>query len=417
MTVPNLDYEMFLYMSFIPNFAKTSLEWFFPDQVEEFGRGIPNESWWIDEGVKTFKQTMADEFASTHSDALHVVPLSGGLDSRLILGGLLELLPASQIVAATYGIPGSWDLEIASAIARKFGLRHVIFDLTEEKWDRDRLIEAGRHLKEPVSVHQSYIRQKITNHFGEDCVYWSGFMGDVLAGSSLPKVPSTDKRKAIKLRLESLITRNYRDQAFQDQVIDRIIAECPWEHLAQSKLTLDQQLLIGIQQLQRTRPIVLTNGFVFKTPFLNKRWVNYSLNIPYKWLYVKYLYRRIIHAAYRELAKFPTSASAGMPAHTSVYNYHLGRVLAKIQPYILWRDPYFSHPRTNYINWTASLRHRGSFQDMILADLDDLRKRAIFDAEEIDTWWNDHQTYRRDNTFILLNLSNLELLFKAGVLR
>ena len=237
------DYEMYLYMSFIPDFAKANLDWFLPDQFDRVGKGVDDESWWIAEGVKTFRKTMEDEIASTRDGATHVVYLSGGLDSRIILGGMLDNLPKSQIVAATYGIPGSWDFEVASAIARKFGLRHEIFDLTTEKWELDQLLKAGKRLKEPISVHQSYVRQKITNYFGKDCVYWSGFMGDVLAGVDMPKVPNTNKRDAILLLLEPMITKNYMDEAFLNQVVDRIISEFPWDRLAQSNLTLDQQLM------------------------------------------------------------------------------------------------------------------------------------------------------------------------------
>ena len=46
----------------------------------------------------------------------HVVPLSGGLDSRLILGALLEHSDARDIRTFTYGIAGSYDFEIGNAV-------------------------------------------------------------------------------------------------------------------------------------------------------------------------------------------------------------------------------------------------------------------------------------------------------------
>ena len=88
----------------------------------------------------------------------------------------------------------------------------------------------------------------------------------------------------------------------------------------------------------------------------------------------------------------------------------------KIKPYIIKRDPYRSHPRTNYINWTESLRHKGSFQETIYTTLQDLKKRSIIEAENIDTWWQDHLNRKVDYTTLLMNLSSLELLLKVGLI-
>jgi hypothetical protein len=192
------DYEMYLYFSSLPRFTEANLQWLNCDFDNDFGEGMDNELWWVNEGVKALKQTLADEIASTDANATHILPLSGGLDSRAILGGLLENLPKHKIIAATYGIPGAWDLEIAKIITRRFGIKHEVFNLLDEKWDIDQLVVAATHLANPISVYQSYVRQKINNHFGKDCIYWSGFMGDTIGGWSLLKVPNADKREAIK---------------------------------------------------------------------------------------------------------------------------------------------------------------------------------------------------------------------------
>ena len=46
-------------------------------------------------------------------EKIQVVPLSGGKDSRLILGALLKLGLRKNIVAITFGTPGTLDYEIA----------------------------------------------------------------------------------------------------------------------------------------------------------------------------------------------------------------------------------------------------------------------------------------------------------------
>jgi asparagine synthetase B (glutamine-hydrolysing) len=410
------DYEIFLYLSYIPNWSEAGLAWLNCDFDCEFGDGVEDEAWWVNEGVKALKNTMAEQIAVTDNRVMHVIPLSGGLDSRAILGGLLENLPGSQIVSATYGIPGAWDFEIAKLITRKFGIRHEVFDLTNEKWDVDELIKAASNLRYPVSVHQYYVRRKINDHFGEDCVYWSGLMGDSLAGSYLPKTPNTDKRKAVGRFVNTAPTPNYKSQLFQDEMIEVMLDKCPWNRLYNKKFTLDQQIDMGVRQNFLHRPIVIVDGFDFKTPFLTQTWGNFMINVPYKWLLDFYLYKRIITESYKELSRLPARGNAGMPIPAPKAVIVLGKVIQRIKPYIIRRDQFYSDPRTNYINWTASLRHRGSFQDSIYTTLQDLKMRQIFDDEDLDSWWQDHLDRKTDYTTLLMNLSSLELLIKVGLL-
>jgi hypothetical protein len=105
-----------------------------------------------------------------------------------------------------------------------------------------------------------------------------------------------------------------------------------------------------------------------------------------------------------------------MSIRASSQEIFIGRIISKIKPYIVRRDKYLSHPRTNYINWTESLRHTGCLQDSVYATLQSLKERAIFSVGEIDTWWQDHLSRKMDYTTLLMNLSSLELLLITGLL-
>jgi asparagine synthase (glutamine-hydrolysing) len=56
-------------------------------------------------------------------DVRAAIPLSGGLDSRLLLG-LLAPESEGRIVAACYGAPGSQDVELSRNAARAVGVEH-----------------------------------------------------------------------------------------------------------------------------------------------------------------------------------------------------------------------------------------------------------------------------------------------------
>lgn len=56
--------------------------------------------------------------------------LSGGLDSRAILGGLISAGLKDSIVTVTFGTPGTYDFDIGKKIATELGIKHELIDLT-----------------------------------------------------------------------------------------------------------------------------------------------------------------------------------------------------------------------------------------------------------------------------------------------
>ena len=107
----------------------------------------------------------------------HVVPVSGSLDSRLILGLLRQRLTGSEILACTFGTPGTWDFEIGRRVARSCSVPHHAIDLQRFPWSEEVLMQrvGGRpelagDLFEAALFHEIY-------RFGSG-TYWIGLLGD-----------------------------------------------------------------------------------------------------------------------------------------------------------------------------------------------------------------------------------------------
>ncbi|MFH1010610.1 MAG: asparagine synthase-related protein, partial [bacterium] len=67
-------------------------------------------------------EAVASELRGTDSI---VLPLSGGVDSRFLLGCALEILPREHIRTITYGQPRSLDFAIGTGLAKKLGVACV----------------------------------------------------------------------------------------------------------------------------------------------------------------------------------------------------------------------------------------------------------------------------------------------------
>jgi hypothetical protein len=408
------DHELFLSLKYVPRLRQASLDWLDWDDDYEIGDCVDQESWWIGEGIKTLKRAITAELGSTRSDALHVVLLSGGLDSRAILGELLEQLPSSQIVTTTYGMPATWDLQIAKTIAKRLHLRHVPFNLLDERWDLDELAHAAERLDAPVSVYQSHVRRKINDYFGSDCVYWSGFLGGHIAGQDLPPSRVENGVDALNASFAVHVPCKYRGDEFWRAIFNRMASEIPWDRLGHAQFDCERQFEFGVRQVDYLRPLVLVNGFEFKTPYTRKEWVNFMGRVPRQWLCYKYLFRMIVCAGYQRMAQMPAILTAGMPLTSSRQRVVVGKVLARANKQLNPRNVYHCHPRINYLDWGEALRRKGALQETVHATLESLGGRGLVEKQDIALWWTDHLQGRANNTTLLMNLSSLELLLQAG---
>jgi len=133
----------------------------------------------INLGVTKFRNAISSIFESNKS---HVVPISGGLDSRAILAGLLEHTSADKIYTYTFGTPGTLDYEIGNKIAKIFGTKHTKFPLTEYNYNIDEMLDISKKVDfQTILFHHPPIRE-LENRY-KDKFIWSGFMGDPSAGS------------------------------------------------------------------------------------------------------------------------------------------------------------------------------------------------------------------------------------------
>ena len=368
----------------------------------------------VAEGARVLRESFRS-FSDTKG-GVHVLPLSGGLDSRAILCGLLECFDSSAIQTVTFGTPGTWDFEIGRQVAHAAGVRHESINLLADDWtwETSKLVRTASHLQRPIWVFDAFVNRSIPERFGTECTYWSGFMGDPLCGSHLPEKESltweeAKERFARQNRLSRSLELTPPGFAAEDSIPST-------SFLPPSVLSYDEQLDFGIRQQCLIKQIVLPTGYEYRTPFIHPDWVAFMLNAPRRYRENQRLYKEILQIAYPTLFSLPTKINRGLPLNASRYRSQLRRVVLmarsigpKFYPGRFWGID----PRVNYIDFDEGLRELHDLKTVVRENIHDLKRRGIVDWVDMEGLWRSHQRKQGNFADALTLLASLEINLKA----
>ncbi|HHS49856.1 MAG TPA: hypothetical protein ENN07_01940 [candidate division Zixibacteria bacterium] len=389
----------------------------------DFARKLPDEGEdaLIERGVRALEACFRDI-----GDGRHIVPLSGGMDSRAILGGLIDAGLKDDIIAVTFGSPGIYDYEIAEMIVNKFGLEHVKIDISNVKIDSSILLEAAKTGGAWTFLFEAVYNSFITNHFGKDAIYWGGYLGGELAGSHIPREESMtwDAAKSYFVRWNTV--PHSVNLAKPGLMLEDVLPERPF--VERSVMSFDDQLDFGIRQVNFTRNINLRDGFNFRTPFLTREWVDFCFRIPLRYRLDERIYRKILVRKFPELFAIPSANFLGGKVDISNGGYFcrraLNRIRSAINAYPYKRGDYFRFldpvwrslrifARLNYIDYGRAIMFDENYRTIVRENLDDLKQRGAVDWLDLDAIFRDHIEGRSDNGLELILLATLELSLKA----
>jgi len=146
-----------------------------------------------------------------------VVPLSGGLDSRIIVA-MLKRLGVEDVICFTYGKKGNKEADISRQVAEALGYEWHFVEYTKEKWYdcyhskdmKDYQKYAGNLVSLPHL--QDFLALKIMKEEGilpENAVFVPGHSGDMLAGSHIPLDYDQTQTYNFEKFLEDSLNKHY----------------------------------------------------------------------------------------------------------------------------------------------------------------------------------------------------------------
>lgn len=317
--------------------------------------------------------TLFDSLLEDCRESLHIVPLSGGWDSRLILGELLARVSRDRIETVTFGVPGQFDHDLARTVADWAGVRHHAIDLRQVSFEWESLLESTRHAPWtyiPDGYINQLARERINN---DDAVLWSGFMGDPLAGSHLYE------QKPADLSLQA-----YLQSQIRSKDLSRLLPrdEPAWSLSRTSRLSVEDLLDIIIRQRNCIYPIIVpgcrwegwdarigsdAGGRRVVAPFIDRQWAGYWLTAPRSQRLHCSLFLETFAWKFPELFALPAKSRLGLPAGRGSA-FRLRRFQYRLRKRLQRRIPRLDlAPRTlhNYLDENWAYRERGDFQELL----------------------------------------------------
>lgn len=372
----------------------------------------------VKQGARILKRTLAGAIAAHSGDPLHVLPLSGGLDSRVLLGGLLENLDSSQILAVTFGTPGTLDFDIGRLVARACSVRSEAVDLTSEdwSWSMSGLQQCAAACTRPGWVFDRYVMGEILTRTGPLAAYWSGFGAPLTGGHCSGAGPDT-WAEAVSSFAE--IERFAKSVSLTPPEYDPT-ADLPSQPLVdRSVLRYDEQLFFATRMWDCTRYSNMPDGYRWCAPFLDAQMVDFMFSCPPAWRADRMLYKEIVQEAYPRLSSLPTKTNSGLPLGAPNWRVRSRRATRRTREALVRRTGLarrFPPQGTNYVDWDEALRNRSDLKSVVLGCLDGLNERGV--ASDIgiplETMWTDHQLRRKDLWRELLLLASLGIDLQCG---
>lgn len=329
----------------------------------------------IKTGCDVFKKAFED--LSQNIKSKNILPLSGGLDSRLILGHLLDNFNTSEIEIVSYGLPGSFDFEIPQKISKSFGINHSLINLSPSafKWDYEDLCLFSKKKKANFLLFDSYINNFIFRKFGTKYIYWSGFFGDPLTGSHyIENKKSWNDSVSVFIQKNNLLNINFYNKNNIKSDIRNVLPQKPL--LSPDILSFYEQLDFSIRQNIFIKKIVLDSDYNQLSPFLHPLLINYFLNVPRVYRVGQVLYLDILKKMYPKLFSFPIKNRYGCNLFDSNLSFLFRKNLIKfkkISNIVLGAD-FFEDAMLNYSNFNRDLRGNNNFKGLIFQSLKNLKK-------------------------------------------
>lgn len=372
-----------------------------------------------DEGEEVPAQTRVDKLYRLFRRAIEkektdqsiVIPVSGGLDSRLLLAEYISKYGADRIKTVTFGVPDSLDSILPLQLAKEFGLSYHFINLFEQNFTEESLVDFARKNSNPTSLVEAYCNHLTRENFSQEDLFVSGFFGDPVAGfipAKYQKITSFDKA------VETFVREAKSDKTgFLPSMEAQNLSITDDDY---SFLTPYEKLNFRLRQSNMVEPIVVDDRYKYHTPFTNSDLVQFMFSLPRNERVEKKLFFEMADRFYPEYFKIGLKNYFGARIQSGSLEKNIRRKYCYAKTLLSRRYPALkiSDPLLNYFDpYWFYVSHKPTSK-MVINNLTDLKKRDVLDG--LDPFLPYEKFSRGDYTFsnAVKLLFNVEMYLKAG---
>ena len=405
---------------------------------------ISIEQYWdfnYQENIKIPEAELVDQLVYSFRKAVEIrirdhykygVALSGGLDSRSIVGAIPEELRPS-ITTFTFGTEGCDEVKIAKRVADKAGMNHIFI-----KIDPDKIVypysEDVVHITDGMDTSEVgfllYAYEKVKNRVD---VVFDGLSGDLLLGGSylfpllFNRVSSNNFIYVAKKRFYSkcvftnklmvkLFNKKYNNHfiTLSLRSLESELTKVKCDHPANK---LDYfNLKNRVRRLVHLGDVIMRTVFEEVTPTFDNDFIDTILQITPELRFNHRIYQKFLNKLSPELARIPYAKTMIRP-DAPLFLWKFGRftrVPYRLKKLILSisngriRIP----DRRRYVDFNHWIRTDAKWQRFIKDSLEKLPDE-YFNKEFVDLIYNQHLSGKSDHSHRLLHLNTFSIFYNS----
>ncbi|MEX0661268.1 MAG: asparagine synthase-related protein [Balneolaceae bacterium] len=342
-----------------------------------------------------------------------LIPLSGGVDSRLILAEIFNQIEREKIRTITFGVPGNLDVELAAKVTSIFDINHQFIDLRSVSFTENELVEFAGKSGTPSNLMEAFWSHSMWKEMEADETVFSGFIGDRITGSvpeHLRKIESFDEAKTV------FIDQNRADKSgFLPQMNPEEL------HVSDdlySFLSPYEKLDYRIRQMNMTAPIVLGSFSDIQKPLIDSDFVSFFYSIDSAYRNHQSLFFTMARTYYPDFFDIGVKNNFGAPVGSSTFRQKLMRKFMVGRRLINRNSPKLGiqDQLQNYTDPYWFFVKNKATSVLTEKTIEDLSKRSLLSVNPMIAL---EKVQKGDMGFAkaLEILFNLEIYIKAGVIK
>ncbi len=365
----------------------------------------------VEKGIAILNDVF-DELLANQTEKKHLIPLSGGLDSRLILGALLKRVNPQNIFTVTFGSPRSFDYDIPKKVVKNTGVNFERIDCNKLDYSMENLTGAALNGGAWTSTPDMYIN-RLSLKLDSNFIRWSGFIGDFVAGSYVGRGSNSGNNQELFVQNE----RRSKEIKLTHPDYNPVNSLLQNTELYSPVLNEYENIALLNRYASGIIPILFPENSTIISPLNHPSWVDFMFNLPTKYRERSYLFKKILIRMYPDLMSRPCKNNLGLGLNkNNSFTKFLNHTKLKLKYEVSksLNSVYFPPIGVNYLFYKEAIKVNPSIRESMVETCESLEKRKVVEWLSPNQILNEHLENRKDYSQSLLMLLGLEVNLRAG---